>query len=49
MKLPVERVLMRSGHLQASTMLRLYRTDAQAIQSLSQVRPAAYPSFDPQV
>ena len=48
-KLPVERVLLRSGHLRAGAMLRLYRTDAQAIQSLRQISTANYPSFDPQV
>jgi SulP family sulfate permease len=49
MKLPVERILIRAGNLQPSTMLRLYRTDAQAIQHLRQLDTANYPSFDPHV
>lgn len=49
MKLPVERVLIRAGLLRDSAMLRLYRTDAQAIQNLRQIGTADYPAFDPHV
>jgi SulP family sulfate permease len=35
MKLPVEEVLLRAGQLQGDKQLRLYRTDAETIASLS--------------
>jgi SulP family sulfate permease len=35
LKLPVERVLRKSGELQEGPLLRLYRTDADALQALS--------------
>lgn len=37
MKLPVEQVLARAGQLHASPLLKLYRTDADAIASLASV------------
>jgi SulP family sulfate permease len=37
MKLPVESVLHRAGCLQAHTGLRMYRTDAEAVQQLRQL------------
>ncbi|WP_332815860.1 SulP family inorganic anion transporter [Ramlibacter sp.] len=39
MKLPVERVLRKAGELQEGPQLRLYRTDAEALQAFS--RPGA--------
>lgn len=35
MKLPVEKVLVRAGQLQESQLLRLYRTDTEAIAHLA--------------
>lgn len=37
-KLPVERVLERAGALQPGPLLRMYRTDAEALQALGQIR-----------
>jgi SulP family sulfate permease len=37
-KLPVERVLQRAGVLEESPLLKLYRTDADALQGLGEVR-----------
>lgn len=37
-KLPVERVLERAGALQPGPLLRMYRTDAEALQALGRIR-----------
>ena len=38
-KLPVERVLRRAGALDDGPLLRLYRTDAEALQAFSALDP----------
>lgn len=38
-KLPVETALRRAGELQDSPYLKLYRTDAEALQALAQLAP----------
>ena len=40
-KLPVETALRRAGELPEHPMLRLYRTDAETLQALQQLRPEA--------
>ena len=47
MKLPVEQVLMRAGQLQPGMLLRLYRTDAEAIANLSASPPPTEASHHP--
>lgn len=41
-KLPVEQVLMRAGQLQTGPLLKLYRTDAEAIAGLAAYAPPAH-------
>jgi SulP family sulfate permease len=38
MKLPVEKVLVRAGQLQADALLQLYRTDTEAVEHFSALR-----------
>jgi SulP family sulfate permease len=38
-KMPVETALRRAGELQDSPHLKLYRTDAEALQALAQLTP----------
>jgi len=40
MKLPVDQVLRRAGLLEPGPALRMYRTDAEALQVLQQIPPA---------
>ncbi len=43
-KLPVETLLARAGALQPGPLLRMYRTDAEALQALAQLQEAQKPS-----
>jgi SulP family sulfate permease len=38
-KLPVEQALKRAGELPANPLLKMYRTDADALQALRQLEP----------
>ncbi len=40
LKLPVERVLLKAGELPEGPLLRLYRTDAEALQAFSPPSPS---------